>query len=166
MSIAELRSPQKINDLAVREFGTHDDADVTWTLASLGAGAGRHSDILDLGSVRPWLFTLELDLEWATAPIVGEYIGIWAVGGTDTVRDAGLGTADAAISSINLLQNLKHYLGAIQATAATATSIQTTFSFRLSLQYIQLAAWNYSAGDALSGTAANNYCILRAHAVK
>ena len=91
------------------------------TLTSLGAGAGRQSAQVDLGSAsRARLYGWRFWMKFATAPAVGETIRLYLKTSDGTHLDNDDGTTDAAVSAEDKLRNLK-YIGSLIVDEASAT---------------------------------------------
>lgn len=158
----------RILDSRTVRFGSDGTQAALFTLAGTGAGAGRQSSIFDLGAYRPWSVSWQAQCEFATAPVLGETVDLYIVRSSDslgTIVDGDLGAVDAAIATIDTLRNLaRGKLGSLVAQTNLVTPLpQSSGDWVILARYIIIAAWNYSALDALSGTAANNFVDLTFH---
>lgn len=168
MGVIELRKRGYLADHPTDEvFGTDTDATVDMTITSLAAGQGWYSDVYDMGACRSWLLSFFVKLNWGSAPAVGEDVGLYLAKGTDLAgawRDGSIGITDANFTDINTLLNFPEFVGPIfaQSTSTAVLSIRS-LSWETYGRYIQLALWNRSAADALSGTAADNKITMRRH---
>ena len=134
--------------------------DVTFTLTSLAASAGRQSAQLDLGaSAQPFMFRWRAWVKFATTPVVGESIDIYIKTSDGTHLDNDDGTGDAAVSAEDKLKNLR-YVGSIIVDEASSTpEFSASGTVAIYERYVQLVIWNATA-DALSATAADNGAYL------
>lgn len=141
-----------------------DETAITWldtggtnvfTGTSLAADAGRQGAQHDFGvSARAFEFYWRAFMQFATAPVVGEYIRIFWKTSDGTHIDNDDGTGDIAVSSVNKLKNLK-YLGRILVDEASATpefSASGLITWEARARYGQPVFWNDTA-DAFSSTA-------------
>jgi len=132
--------------------------DVTHTLTSLAAGAGRQSAQLDRGAEttgHPFLFRWRFWCQFATAPVVDESIDIYIKTSDGTHLDNDDGTGDIALSAENKLKNL-HYIGSMIVDEASATpEFSASGTFECYERYLNVVVWNDTA-DALSATAAEH----------
>lgn len=134
--------------------------DVAITLTSLGAGAGRQSAQLDLGTTaRSNLFSWRFWVKFATQPVVGEAILLFIKTSDGTHIDNDDGTGDIDVSAEDKLRNLT-YIGSLIVDEATASPSTVEFSasggpIEILGRYVQLVVWNGTA-DALSGTAGDH----------
>ena len=133
---------------------------VAFTPTSLGASAGRQSAQHDFGaSARAYMFNWTAYVKFATAPVVGETIDIYAKTSDGTHIDNDDGTTDAAVSAADKLKNL-HYLGSIMVDEAGSTpEFSASGRVQLSRRYFQVVFWNATA-DGLSATAADHGFVL------
>jgi hypothetical protein len=129
------------------------------TLTSLGAGAGRQGDIADLdtilGDPREYRFNWRFFMKFATTPVVGEIIRIYAKFGDGTRRDNDDGTSDAAVSAEDKLRNLT-LLGTLVVDEASSTP-EFSIGGEVEISQVEFAPviWNDTA-DAFSSTAADH----------
>lgn len=132
--------------------------DAVITLQNLAFGAGRLSARVDRGAgSKPRLYKWRAVMQWETAPVVGEYAEIYLAESDGTTADANVGTADAALTSGQVL-NLPA-LGIVKAqTTDTATSFVRSGYCLISERYFSVGVWNYSAADNLENTA--NACSI------
>lgn len=154
------------------KFGTSTDATHTFTLAGLGDASGRYSDVCDLGSCRPWLLNISLSAEWAAAPAVGDYVHVKLIGrtaaaaATGVVVEGDLGDSDAAFSSSNDWNVLRHYVGGhyVQSTSTGTLVGFVQNGFYWYGRYFQVAVWNGAAGagDDFSADVDNNFVLVDA----
>lgn len=135
--------------------------DYAITLASLAAGTGRQGGLADLSAVfdgdkRSRRYRWRFFCEFATAPIVGETVSIYAKTGDGTNRDNDDGVADAAVSAEDKLNNLT-LIGTLVVDEA-AQDVRMSIGGEIEIVDEEFAPviWNGSAGDNLTATAANN----------
>jgi len=134
--------------------------DVTFTPTSLAATAGRQSAEHDFGAAaRAANFTWRAYLQFATAPVVGQVVDIYAKTSDGTHDDNDDGATDAAVSAQDKLRNL-YYLGSVIVDEASTTpEFSASGQCFLPARYFQVVWWN-ATDDALSSTAADNGFIL------
>lgn len=133
---------------------------VAFTPTSLATVSGRQSAQHDFGtSARAYIFNWRAYVKFATTPVVGETIDIYAKTSDGTHIDNDDGTTDLAVSSIDKLKNLT-YIGSITVDEASATpEFSAPGTVELTHRYFQVVFWNATA-DSLSSTAADNGFIL------
>lgn len=133
--------------------------DVTWSINSVGNGAGRISAQLDLGaSPRPLKHQWTLLLDFATAT-VGNLVRLYFVtaeGAATTYQEGVIGTADAALTTEDLL---KYGVLRVFSLPVMHTTASNCWRGEIDLpgRYVSVALWNAS-GVALS--ASGNECRL------
>lgn len=138
-------------------------APVTWSpsggtyllsCTSLANGAGRIGAQHDLGAgVTDRLCEWEFRFRSATTPSIGEVVRVYIATGRGGTYTAGsLGTADAAVSSEDLLRNTDP-LGAVEVDAASTTKdfVRRGLLY-VRARYLSPIIWNAS-GVAFSATA-------------
>ena len=131
--------------------------DVTFTLTSLGAGAGRISAQETRTAPYSPLFRWSFKTTFATGTVVGEEIRIYLVGQSNSIRPNGLGTSDDAVSDEDQTRGLP-LIGLVQlwTTAGnTSGNIQATGTCYVPFDDYSILVWNDSA-DAFSSTAADH----------
>lgn len=136
----------------------------TFTLTSLGAGAGRQGALYDFGtSARSAEYTWRAWVKFATTPVVGEVVEMYwktsdAASGSGGKPDNDDGDGDAAVSAEDKLRNLK-FLGAITVDEASTTPVFAASGFLppewAAHRYGAPVFWNATA-DALSATAGDH----------
>ena len=141
---------------------TPSGGDVTFTLTSLGAGAGRQSDTYNAGAApRVNRYLVEFVVLWDSAPTVGEtaelYLKTFSESNAQGLNDDG--ASDAAVSAEDKLRNLVPVI-TVQADEAVA-DIATVGRAVVEndSRYFQFVVWNRSAADTFSATA--NDCYVR-----
>lgn len=154
-----------INEGTAKVFAP-SGGDVTFTLTSLGAGAGRRSARLDLGvKPRPLRYRLDVSVEANAALTAGAVVlEVYTVGADastgSTYADGDQTETDAALSNANKRFNLQ-LIGVVLADSTTNGDDQkATFEFEFTRRYLQLVAYIPSGGVALSATAANQLMRL------
>jgi len=133
---------------------------VVFTPTSLATVSGRQSAQHDFGTTaRAYEFAWRAYVQFATAPVVGETVDIYIKTSDGTHVDNDDGTGDAAVSSIDKLNNL-HYLGSITVDEAAA-NIEMVKSGVVTLRqrYAQVVFWNATV-DSLTSTASEHGFIL------
>lgn len=126
------------------------------TLTSLGAGAGRQSAQLDLGTAaQPFMFRWRFFMKFATAPVVDETIRLYLKTSDGTHLDNDDGTGDIAVSAEDKLKNLR-YIGKLTVDEASSTP-EFSCSGQIAIfdRYVHIVVWNATA-DAFSATAADH----------
>lgn len=137
---------------------------VVLTMTSLANGAGRISAQWDRGTgSQPGLYRWHFRTKAAASLTVGNRVELYfaQANGTGTTDVPGkLGTADAAVSSIEKLRNLGPPFGGISADSTTngEEQVSSGVCFIYS-RYVSVVVWNAS-GQALSGTAGDHELIL------
>lgn len=126
--------------------------DLVMTLNNLAASAGRVGARLDLGAgSTPAWFTWRLTVQFDTAPVVGETVDIYLSTSDGTEEDGQVGTADAALSSVNILANL-HYIGSLVVTSTSADLDMTASGIcHIPTRYVSPVVYNRTA-DNLQAT--------------
>ena len=130
--------------------------DVVFTQTSQGAGVGKQSAQLDLGTgVQPAFFRWRAWMKFATAPVVGETIDYYLKTSDGTHLDNDDGTGDIAVSAEDKLLNLR-YIGSITVDEASLTP-EFSGSGVISIydRYANIVCWNASA-DAFSATSTDH----------
>jgi len=139
-----------------------------FTCTSLASAAGRQSAQYDFGAqttARAFKYNWRGFVKFATAPVVGETIDIYAKTSDGTHIDNDDGTTDAAVSAEDKLKNL-HYLGSITVDEASTTpEFSASGTVRLTSRYFQVVFWN-AAADALSATATDHGFILEPFSIQ
>lgn len=136
--------------------------DVTFTLSSLGNGAGRISAQADLTATHAELYELRVSAQFAAALATGATLDVYISTSDGTTPDAvKAGTADAAVAAVTALSNAK-YVGSVIADGTTDNDKQQrSFIVPIYARYVQVALWN-AMGQAFEavGTYAS-YVTLR-----
>lgn len=134
--------------------------DYVITLNNLAAGAGRQGAVHDFGvAARAPRFAWRLGVEFETAPVVGEYVGIFAKTSDGTDPDNDDGTGDAAVSAEDKLKNLTQIGSLIVDEAVVDVQMAASGLVLLPHRYFQPVIWNYAA-DNLQATANINVFTL------
>lgn len=142
------------------------ESQITWlasggtnvlTLTSVAASAGRQGALNDFGALtaRSRFYEWRAFVKFATTPVVGEYIGIYAKTGDGTHRDNDDGTGDAAVSAADKLKNLKQIGSIIVDEASTTPEFSASGFITITSREFAPVFWNFTA-DALSGTAGDH----------
>ncbi len=124
----------------------------TLALNNLAAGAGVQGDQQDLGaSPRPYLYVWRLRIEFATTPVVGEVVRVYAKMSDGTRIDNDDGTTAAAVSAENKLKNLK-LLGLVIVDEAAASTVEMSTSGLATIleRYFQPVIWNAAADNLVA----------------
>ena len=126
--------------------------DLAITINNLAAGAGRIGARKDWGTgAQPAFYNWRFTCQFETAPVLGEAVNLYIVTSDGTEEDGQLGTADAAVATVNKLDNTL-FLGSLIVDVATV-DIDFTASGRLDMteRYCSPAVWNATA-DNLQAT--------------
>lgn len=126
------------------------------TLTSLAAGAGRQGAMDDLlATARATRYNWRFFCKFATTPVVGEIIRIYAKFGDGTRFDNDDGTGDAAVSAEDKLRNLT-LIGVLVVDEASSTpEFSASGTIDITQDEFAPVIWNDTA-DGLSSTAADN----------
>jgi len=122
------------------------------TLNNLAAGAARIGAQLDLGagSTSEW-YSWRLTVQFETAPVVGETVGIYLSTSDGGEEDGQEGTADAVLGSTNSLKNM-HLIGILVVTSTDADHDMTASGIcRIPTRYVCPVVFNNTA-DNLQAT--------------
>lgn len=143
---------------------TWDDAGTThaFTLANLGAGAGRQGVEHDFGvgvvvGRMGWIAGVQFE----TTAVVGETVDIYlktAPDGDHYDNDDGDGT-DIAVSAEDKLNNL-HYLGSIVVDEAAVVRMQISGEIDIRAEKVAPVFWNATADNLITPATTENYFIL------
>lgn len=127
------------------------------TLTSLGAGAGRQGALRDFGATTSVarVYMWRLWCKFATAPIVGEVIELYAKTGDGTHRDNDDGAGDAAVSAEDKLLNLDPFGTLVVDEASATPEFSASGLILISAREFAPVIWNRTA-DALSSTAGDH----------
>lgn len=131
--------------------------DEVLTLTSLGSGAGRQGAMHDFGATtaRSREYVWRAWVKFATTPVVGERVEVYAKTGDGTHRDNDDGAGDAAVSAEDKLKNLT-YIGTILVDEASTTpEFSASGVIEISAREFAPVFWNATA-DALSATAGDH----------
>jgi len=134
-------------------IGPWDDTDVTYTLAlnNLASGAGRQGDQYDFGtSARADKFAWRAWVRFATTPVVGEIVRIYAKTSDGTSPDNDDGTTDAAVSAEDKLRNLTWLGNIVVDEAATGVTMAASGIVYLPQRYFQTVIWNDTADNLVA----------------
>jgi hypothetical protein len=136
---------------------------VTFTLTSLGNGAGRVSAQWDRGAgAQPGLYIAQMETKAAAALAVGAQFFIYLLQSSASADVPGnLGTADAAVASSDKQRNLGAPVVTINADSTSNGEVQISNSVIVEVygRYVSLFGWN-ALGQALTGTAGDHYVTL------
>ena len=142
------------------------EAPITWldsggtnvlTLTSLASLAGRQGALHDFGATtaRSRLYRWRFYCQFATTPVLGERVEVYAKTGDGTHRDNDDGTDDAALSSVEKLRNLS-LLGVLSVDEATADlEMSCSGTIAIESREFQPVIYNRTA-DALTATASEH----------
>lgn len=134
--------------------------DAVLTLQNLGFGVGRISARYDRGAgSKPQWYQVTSDIQYATAPQLGEFAEVYLSQSDGTLADGSIGTADAALTA-DKLRNLKLISVNEVDTTSTNTDIVSSGVVFISSRYISTGAWNRSSGDNFRNTANTSQIIL------
>ena len=129
--------------------------DVDLSLASLAADSAQVSNQHDLGATSSRMYEWRGIFQFATAPVVGEALNIYAAYGDTTYQDGGVGTMDSTLSSNNVLPNL-HFIGSVVVdTGSSDVDVVASGIFTCSSRYISIVVHN-NTSDELSSDAVNS----------
>lgn len=134
-------------------LGPWEDTGTTYTfgLNNLAAGAGRQGDLVDLGTTaRSQWYAWRAWVQFATAPVVGEFVGIFIKTSDGTSPDNDDGTTDAAVSAEDKLRNLTQIGSIIVDEAATSVTMGANGLVWLPQRYIAPVFWNYTADNLVA----------------
>jgi hypothetical protein len=135
--------------------------DIGITLANLGYGAGRLSARYDrgAGASRPVRHVVQGVFQFETAAVVGETVELWLFESDGTYADANVGTADAALTSVQ--RNNGKFIGAVVVpTTDGAANFIGSFSVNIYQRYFSIGVWNASGSKNLKNTANANLVIV------
>lgn len=134
---------------------------VTITFSALATLTGRVSAQYDrgAGSLAPcfrWRATAQL----TGTNVVGQTIEYYLATSNGTNIDGEVGTADAALASVNVLPALK-YLGSVPVVQTT-TNTNTTGSgvYCTSARYVSVVVWNASSLPFKTDTAVHKFSLI------
>jgi len=154
-----------MTNLVYRSIGTpitfcESGGDAAITLLNLAAGAGRYSDRYDWGASDKSVYHLwQAKMQFESAPVAGEQVEIWLFESDGTLADAGIGTADAAMTAA-MKYNAKLLGAVIAQTTGTATDFIASGVCEIWQRYTSVGVWNASAADNLRNSANVNKVIL------
>jgi hypothetical protein len=98
-------------------------------------------------------------MQFESAPVAGEQVEIWLFESDGTLADAGIGTADAAMTAA-MKYNAKLLGAVIAQTTGTATDFIASGVCEIWQRYTSVGVWNASAADNLRNSANVNKVIL------
>ncbi len=141
------------------------EAAITWrdtggthllTLTSVGAGAGRQGAQHEFGTdARARRYNWRAFVQFATTPVLGETVDIYAKTGDGTHFDNDDGTGDIALSAEDKLRNLT-LIGSIVVDEATADlEMSASGSIEIDAEKFMPVIFNNTA-DALTSTASEH----------
>ena len=150
----------KLNEGTAKVFKA-SGGDAVFTFTSVASGAGRQSDLLDLGAApRAKWYRWVLKTKFAASPTLGLPIRPYlleASSNAATYLDGGgvFGTSDAAVSSEAPVQYAGKSLGPCQVQVASTAAQVFSGKVRIFARYVAVVVWNAS-GAAASSTAGDH----------
>ncbi len=127
--------------------------DYVITLNNLATVSGRQGARHDFtAGARAHRFAWRLGVEFETAPVVGEFVGIYSKTSDGTDPDNDDGTGDAAVSAEDKLRNLIQIGSLVVDEAAADVQMAASGFILLPHRYFQPVIWNFAA-DNLQATA-------------
>ena len=126
--------------------------DLALTLNNLAAGAGRVGARKDFGTGSTayhysWRFTCQFE----TAPVVGEVVNIYLAWSDGTEEDGQIGVADADLSALDKVKNLKHIGNLIVDVATVDIDFTSSGVCTIPTRYVSPVIVNNTA-DNLQAT--------------
>lgn len=133
---------------------------VAFTVTSLANNAGRISAQWDRGSgAKPARYVWRAKTKASAALTAGTALDIFMSTSNGSIQDGNLGTSDAAISSVEKMNNLRG-CGAIIADSTTSGEpLQSSGIVTIYDRYVSVVWWN-RLGQALTGTASDHAFVL------
>lgn len=128
-----------------------------FTLTSLATVSGRISAQVDFGSTFERVWRWRLKTKFAVAPVEGALLEIYLATSDNTIRDGGLGSADAALSPVAARFQCQ-LIGAMYCQATTDAQYSSG-NFLMSSRYASVIVYNATT-QALSATAGDHEFIL------
>lgn len=127
------------------------------TLTSLAAGAGRQGAMHDFGATtaRSRKYNWRFWCKFATTPVIGEAILVYAKTGDGTHRDNDDGAGDAALSATAKVLNLVEIGRLLVDETSTTPEFSCSGTIEINSREFAPVILNATA-DALSGTAGNH----------
>lgn len=131
--------------------------DAVLTLTSLAASAGRQGAMHDFGATtaRSRVYHWRFFCQFATTPVVGECVYIYAKTGDGTHFDNDDGTGDAAVSAEDKLKNLDLIGVLVVDEAAADTEMCCSGTIEIDAREFAPVIWNDTA-DAFTATASEH----------
>ncbi len=133
---------------------TDSTGTLAMTLQNLAANSGRIGARRDWGAApRSFLFAWRAIVAgFATAPAVGDSVNIYLARSDGTLPDANVGTADAALGSVEDLAQM-FYLGSIRIRSTSTTDDHVTGGRVILPERYCSPVWYVSSADNLENTA-------------
>ena len=148
------------NDETKRVFDDTTTAAHTFTVNNLAAGAGRQSDLLDLGtSARAHRYAWRAYCQSAVNAVVGGIVRVYIKTSDGSKPDNDDGVTDAAVSAEDKLKNL-HQIGSI-IVDETATGVVMASSGLVILPHRWVAPvfWNAAADNLVNTDNLNGFSL-------
>lgn len=124
------------------------------TLTSLASGAARQGGGYDFGADFPPEIYIEAETKFAVAPTTFQPLNVyWASSLNGTLYSGVLGSADAAVSDLDVLAHL-HFVGVLAANNVTTQQV-VGWVFSLPTRYGLPVVYN-NTSQALSSTAGDH----------
>jgi hypothetical protein len=133
--------------------------DAVFTGTSLANAAGRISGVVDYGTPRAGKYRVQVQTKFGTAPTAGNAVEVYLVRSDDnTNRDAALGSADAAVSDVDLKAQCM-FIGNLVADNQNTGQQVASFEVETGARYLSVLLWNAS-GQALTATATDHIITI------
>jgi len=135
---------------------------VIWTPSNdsgLGFQAGRKSALWDRGaSPQPDEYSWRAKVKLQATPVLGESIDFYMATSDGTIIDGLMTAGDAETTDKDALPNLMR-IGSLIVDTETTDSIQGSGTFRMYERFGILVAWNNTAAETFTITAADHEFI-------
>lgn len=132
----------------------------TFTVNNLAAGAGRQSDLLDLGTgARAHRFAWRAYCQFATNPVVPEAVRVYIKTSDGSKPDNDDGVTDAAVSAEDKLNNLYQIGSIIVDEAATGVIMASSGLVILPQQWVGVVFWNATADNLVATDNLNGFSL-------
>ncbi len=136
-------------------FGSEAGDDVVWSTENIADDAGRQSAFLDLGvmtNARAYRYGLRTYAQFEATPTIDEALTFHAKTSDGTHPDNDDGTGDAAVSTLDKLNNLSPVATIMIDEAAADIEMVKAVQLELWDRYFGLALWNTSGAATRNDT--------------
>jgi len=130
------------------------------TLNNLATTVGRVSARYDRGA-SPWAVKhkVRIQVQFATAPVVGETVSVYIAESDGTDVDGDVGAADSALSTVNLLPNVA-FVGTL-VVQNTSADVDMTASWPVLIEsrYFSVIVYNGTADNLKASANVSNVTV-------